>query len=279
MKISTKAASIYRWMSESHRGIMVVLFIVFLVIFYQYSQNGRYRYTRMRGYNEAYVIDSRTGEVVLGRVSTDKYYAYEWQLEADKAAARAEAKAQAAKAAKAYEATVLSNYAIGHPFTPDDLRQMALKVANHYGLPKDMFLGIAAAASDWNPLAKNPTSGALGLMQFTDDIAKKYFREPIIDDQNDPRYHPGKSLDASARYLVDLHKQYGNWRDAVLHYGENTPAYLNRVIKASQDEAWDYEHFQYGRFSDVDPEQMGSPADYLAPQPHEPAYLNPKKGK
>jgi len=234
MNFSSKVASIYRWIAESQRGIMIVLFIVFLAIFNQYSQNGRYRYVKMPDRDKAYVIDSRTGEVSLGGVSTEKYYAYERQLEAAEAATQAKEKAKAWDRAKA---AVHSNYEIGQTFTPDDLRPIAMHVAEYYGVPKDLLLGITAAASEWNPVAKNPTSGALGLEQFTDDKAKNYFTEPLTGDANDPRYHPGKSLDASARYLNDLYAKYGNWPEAVMHYGDNTPAYLEKVKRAAAREA------------------------------------------
>ena len=72
--------------------------------------------------------------------------------------------------------------------------------------------------------------------------------QPITNDENDPRYHPGKSMDATARYLLDLFKEHGNWQKAVLHYGENTPAYLNRVKRAAVQEADEYEHFHQGKF-------------------------------
>jgi soluble lytic murein transglycosylase-like protein len=226
MDISNKAELMYR-------SLIIILFIVFLATFYQYSQNGRYRYTKMSGYN-AYVIDSRTGEVFQGIVSIEKYNAYKQQLEAANAAAQAEARTEAwAKVM----GTMPSYYDNAKTFTSDDLRQMALKVAQYYGVPKDLLLGITATASDWNPVAKNPTNGALGLEQFTDDKAKNYFREPLTGDVNDPRWHPGYSIDAAARYLIALYDKYGNWPEAVMHYGDNTPAYLQRVKREAAREA------------------------------------------
>jgi hypothetical protein len=145
-----------------------------------------------------------------------------------------------------------TNYEIGQTFTPDDLRDMALQVAEHYDIPKDLFLGLNAHESaGWNPAAKNPKSSARGLGQFIDGTAKSYFDEPITNDENDPRNHPGKSLDASARYLRDLYGQHGDWEKAVLHYGENTPAYLNKIKEAAGREADEYEHFKQGQFMEV----------------------------
>jgi hypothetical protein len=46
-----------------YRSILILLFIAFLVIFYQYSQNGRYTYHRAKddAYEYQYIVDSRTG--------------------------------------------------------------------------------------------------------------------------------------------------------------------------------------------------------------------------
>lgn len=45
------------------RGVIIVLFIILLAIFYQYSENGRYTYHHSN--NEIYIVDSRTGTYYL----------------------------------------------------------------------------------------------------------------------------------------------------------------------------------------------------------------------
>jgi hypothetical protein len=47
------------------RGILVILFIAFLAIFYRYSENGRYAYNKEigEGYENKYVVDTRTGTI------------------------------------------------------------------------------------------------------------------------------------------------------------------------------------------------------------------------
>ena len=139
----------------------------------------------------------------------------------------------------------------GKSFTPDDLREMALQVAEHYQVPRDLMLGLAANESEWNPNAKNPKSSALGLGQFLDGTAPGYFQGlgALDGGPDDPRRHPGYSLDAMARYLRDLHKENnGDWEAAVKHYGEDTDAYLGKVKAAAGREADEYHHFQQGKF-------------------------------
>lgn len=161
-------------------------------------------------------------------------------------------------------------------FTPDDLRDMALQVAEHYELPRDMFLGLMAHESSWNPNAKNPKSSALGLGQFIDGTARGYFQGlgEIDGGPNDPRRHPGYSMDASARYLRDLYQQHGDWETAVKRYGENTEAYLDLVKQAAGREADEHQHFRQGQFlgavAPVDvgfglqpPEFQGEPGELL----------------
>ena len=45
------------------RGIIIVLFIILLVIFYQYSANGRYTYRHSN--DDIWMLDSRTGILYL----------------------------------------------------------------------------------------------------------------------------------------------------------------------------------------------------------------------
>jgi len=154
-----------------------------------------------------------------------------------------------------------TNYELAQTFTPDDLRDMALNVAEHYGIPKDMFLGKIAVESNWNPTAKNPESSAAGLNQFIDSTAEKYFKDEgaiskNAEDPNDPRWHPGYSMDAAARYLKDLYAERGSWEGALQgYYGSKTPganqAYVEKIKEAAAGEADEYEHFRQGQFMQV----------------------------
>jgi hypothetical protein len=78
-----------------------------------------------------------------------------------------------------------------------------------YGLPKGLLKGVAQTESNFNPNAVSEKSGATGLMQFMPQTAKQYGIDPT---------DPIQSIDASARMLKDLHKQFGNWDDALRAY-------------------------------------------------------------
>jgi preprotein translocase subunit Sss1 len=152
-----------------------------------------------------------------------------------------------------------TNQEVGSTFTPDDLREMALDVAQHYHVPRDMFLGIQATESDWRPNAQNPKSSALGLSQFVTGTAVKYFRPEwgaLDGGPDDPRRHPGYSLDASARYLRDLYQETGNWQAAVMRYygaknAAENEAYLEKIKAAAGREADYHRHFIQRQFMDI----------------------------
>jgi hypothetical protein len=78
-----------------------------------------------------------------------------------------------------------------------------------YGLPKGILKGVAQTESNFNPNAVSEKSGATGLMQFMPQTAKQYGIDPT---------DPIQSIDGSARMLKDLHKQFGNWDDALRAY-------------------------------------------------------------
>ena len=141
-------------------------------------------------------------------------------------------------------------------FTPDDLRSMALDVAGHYDIPRDLFLGLLSVESSWKATAKSPESSATGLAQFTDGTGKTYFKDQGQvsangQDPNDPRWHPGYSMDAAARYLTDLYRETGDWQQAVKrYYGAKDPSandkYLNQVKAAAVNESKEVE--LHGKF-------------------------------
>lgn len=153
-----------------------------------------------------------------------------------------------------------SNYELAQTFTPDDLRPLALQVANHYGVPGDLFLGIAAQESGWGPTAKGK-AGEFGIMQIMPQTGKALGMN-ITGDANDDRWHPGRSFDAAARYLVDLKNQNGgDWQAAVRAYntGKGSPSpkgdgYLRAIMRMAGKEADEHEHFKQGRFPAPEPQ-------------------------
>jgi hypothetical protein len=84
-------------------------------------------------------------------------------------------------------------------------RQMAAK----YGIDPDVFVNQITQESSWKPWAKSAV-GALGLGQFMPDTARKYG----LSDRTDPI----ASLDAAARHMRDMIKEYGSYRVALSAY-------------------------------------------------------------
>ena len=88
---------------------------------------------------------------------------------------------------------------------------MLAETANRYGVPTNIFAGVIQQESGGNPNAKSPT-GVVGLGQVTIPVMEKYGYTAA------DRTDPVKSADASARYLADLNKKYGNWEDTLIAY-------------------------------------------------------------
>lgn len=82
-------------------------------------------------------------------------------------------------------------------FSPE-VEQALTAAANRYGLPVSYMRTIVQLESGGNPLAKNPSSSAGGLLQFTDGTARQYGLSNKFD--------PYQSADAGARLMMDNYK-------------------------------------------------------------------------
>jgi hypothetical protein len=71
-----------------YKSILVVLFIIFLIILYQYSENGRYGYHKeiYDNYEDRYVVDTRTGTIYGVSLSNkeDNGLSYKMELQTGK---------------------------------------------------------------------------------------------------------------------------------------------------------------------------------------------------
>lgn len=80
--------------------------------------------------------------------------------------------------------------------------------AQKHGVPTSIFKSLINSESSFDPYAYN-ASGAAGIAQFMPTTAKSLNIDP---------FNPNQALDASAKYLADNYKKYGNWQDAISQY-------------------------------------------------------------
>lgn len=112
-------------------------------------------------------------------------------------------------------------------------RAMVEKTLTDAGVPKDLIY-LAIAESGFRPRAVNPRSGAGGMWQFMPYGDYGLVRNQWIDQ----RFDPVKSTEAYARYIKELHAQFGDWYLAMAAYDWGAGKVQRAVQKTGYADFW-----------------------------------------
>ena len=104
-------------------------------------------------------------------------------------------------------------------------KQMISRVLQEEGVPQDLIYQ-AVAESGFQPQALNARSGAAGMWQFMPFSSYGLARNGWVDE----RFDPEKSSRAYARYIKELHNQFGDWYLAMAAYDWG-PGNVQRAVQ------------------------------------------------
>jgi len=103
-----------------------------------------------------------------------------------------------------------------------------------HGLPM-MLVSVAAIESSFNPAALSP-KGARGLWQLMPETARRFGL--LVETQGDERLDPVKSTFAAARYLKELHAQFGDWPLALAAYNAGAERVQRSLERLGARDFW-----------------------------------------
>lgn len=86
--------------------------------------------------------------------------------------------------------------------------QMAIRKAEQYGIPKQLFFNLVTAESNWDPVIVSHR-GAIGLAQLMPGTAEELGVDP---------WDALENLDGGARYLSQQYARFGTWELALAAY-------------------------------------------------------------
>ncbi|MGH9616565.1 MAG: LysM peptidoglycan-binding domain-containing protein [Acidobacteriaceae bacterium] len=112
-------------------------------------------------------------------------------------------------------------------------RAMVEQVLADAGVPKDLIY-LAVAESGFRPRSVNRRSGAGGMWQFMPHNEYGLVRNAWVDERFDPK----KSTEAYARYIKELHKQFGDWYLAMAAYDWGAGKVQRAVQRTGYADFW-----------------------------------------
>lgn len=113
-------------------------------------------------------------------------------------------------------------------------RAMVEQVLTDAGVPKDLIY-LAIAESGFRPRAVNARSGAGGMWQFMPYGDYGLVRNAWVDE----RFDPEKSTRAYARYIKQLHAQFGDWYLAMAAYDWGAGKVQRAVQRTGYADFWE----------------------------------------